>query len=300
MSQAGAPIAPDWRQIEREVPGLCVRSAGFLGEGWCSRAYLVNGDLVVRFSKRPDHWPELDREIAFLAWAGDKLPLAVPQYLHVAPHSPVAPNGYSVYRYLPGGPADVHALTPSGRLAAAENVAHFLRALHGLQPGEDVASRLPREDARIVAEECLARVEREILPNLDTVEVREVRRQFETYLGTSENLSFRPVVLHADLSRDHLLVHNDAVTAVLDFGDVNWGDRDYDFHYLFMDYGKAFVMEVARRYGHPDLEHLWSKVRYFALADQIGTILDGPGRALEGQLDAAWARVKQLLRRQDG
>ena len=46
-------------------------------------------------------------------------------------------------------------------------------------------------------------------------------------------------------------------------------------------------------------QHLLSKVRYFAMADQIGTILEGPGRPLEGQVDAAWRRVKQLLRRRD-
>jgi hypothetical protein len=93
-----------------------------------------------------------------------------------------------------------------------------------------------------------------------------------------------------------LLTHNDTVAAVLDFGDMNWGDRDYDFHYLFFDFGEPFAMEVARRYGHPDLEYLLSKVRYFALADEIGTILEGPGRPLEGQVDAAWGRVKRLLR----
>ncbi len=68
---------------------------------------------------------------------------------------------------------------------------------------------------------------------------------FETYLGTSENFSFQPVVLHADLSRDHLITHNDAVAGVLDFGDVNWGDPDYDFHYLFLDFGEAFAIDVA-------------------------------------------------------
>jgi aminoglycoside phosphotransferase (APT) family kinase protein len=259
----------------------------------------VNDELVFRFSKHPDHWPELDREITFLAWAADDLPLPVPRYLHVAPHSSAAPSGYAVYRYLPGRAIDVDDLTPAGRSAAAESIANFLRALHGLRPDADVAALLPREDARLVAEECLVRVEREIVPNLEAVEARAVRKHFETYLGTPDNFSFQPVVLHADLSGDHLLADNDAVAAVLDFGDVNWGDRDYDFHYLFLDFGEAFAMDVARRYEHPDLQSLLSKVRYFALADQIGTILEGPGRPLEGQVDAAWAQVKHLLRLRD-
>jgi hypothetical protein len=57
--------------------------------------------------------------------------------------------------------------------------------------------------------------------------------------------------------------------------------------YLFVDFGLEFVGDVARRYGHPDLESLARKLLYFALVDQIGTILEGPGRALEGQQETA-------------
>lgn len=59
-------------------------------------------------------------------------------------------------------------------------------------------------------------------------------------------------------------------------------------------------MDVARRYGHPNLNQLLTKVRYFVLADQLGTILEDTGRPLEGQVEAAWARVKQFLREDDG
>ncbi len=66
--------------------------------------------------------------------------------------------------------------------------------------------------------------------------------------------------------------------------------------YLFIDFGQAFVEEVARRYRHSDLEQLMIKLRYFDLVDQIDTILHGVGQALEGQEDAAWRRLKELLR----
>jgi aminoglycoside phosphotransferase (APT) family kinase protein len=189
----------------------------------------------------------------------------------------------------------VDAMTPRKRSGAADRVAGFLRTLHGLQPGAEIASLLPREDARVVAEECLASAERQIVSKLEPEETRCLLRHFDRYLETPANFSFQPVVLHADLSRDHLLAENDEVLAVIDFGDVNWGDRDYDFHYLFLDFGEVFAMEVAQRYGHPDPEHLANKVRYFALADQIGTILGGHGRPLDGQVDAAWRRLRQLV-----
>src|SRR5215468_8466478 len=111
---------PDWRIIELENRGLSVQSAHFLGEGWNSRAYLVNNELVYRFPKRPGHWEELEREVKCLAFAADFLPLAVPRYAHVAPDSPAAAYGYAVYRYLQGHAMNVNALSLEKRAAAAE------------------------------------------------------------------------------------------------------------------------------------------------------------------------------------
>ena len=91
-------------------------------------------------------------------------------------------------------------------------------------------------------------------------------------------------------------MENDSVVAAIDFGDVNWGDPDYDFTYLLLDFGQAFAEEVARRYGHRNLKQLRKKLHYFALVDQIGTILDGQGRALQGEEELAWHRLHQLLR----
>jgi aminoglycoside 2''-phosphotransferase len=72
---------PDWRKIEFEMSALSIRTARFLGEGWTSRAYLVNNELVFRFPKQAEDWLELEREIAFLSFASTSLSLAVPDYL---------------------------------------------------------------------------------------------------------------------------------------------------------------------------------------------------------------------------
>ena len=93
MVGAFTTMEPDWRKIELEIRGLAVQSTHFLGEGWNSRAYLVNNELVFRFPKRPEHWEELEREVRFLAFAADLLTLAVPRYTHMAPDSS-APYGW--------------------------------------------------------------------------------------------------------------------------------------------------------------------------------------------------------------
>jgi hypothetical protein len=135
-----------------------------------------------------------------------------------------------------------------------------------------------------VAEDYFARAEREIALKLRPLEANALIKQFEIYLSAPENFLFRPAVLHADRSRDHILVENDSVTAVIDFGDVNWGDPDYDFMYLFVEFGQAFAEEVARRYGHRDLERLISKLLFFLPggSDRHDPGWQGPGAQRPG------------------
>ena len=287
-------LTPDWNRIALENRSLSIRTVRFLGEGWTSRVYLVNNELVFRFPKRREDWLELNREIEFLSHSGSRLSLHVPVYLHVAPQSRAAPFGYAVYRYICGDALDVQLLDATKREAAADALAAFLRSLHDLQPSPQL-SFLPREDPRLRAEEYFAHSEREIAPRLTPSDASELRTQFEDYLSAPPNFSFRPSVLHADFSADHILAQKGSVIGIIDFGDVCWGDQDYDFMYLDA-FGDAFVGEVARRYGHPDLDQLKKKLHYFGIIDQVSTIVEGAGRALKGQEDAAWRRLIEFIR----
>lgn len=153
--------------------------------GWTSRSYLVNDEIVFRVPKRAADWKELEREIAFLSYASSGLPLAVPQYLYLDPNSPAAENGYAVYRYLRGQPLELSALTPVKRANAADLVATFLRALHGLHPNSELGSLLPWEDPRRLAENYLVDAEREIVPKLSQSQATVLRHLFDDYLSRS-------------------------------------------------------------------------------------------------------------------
>jgi aminoglycoside phosphotransferase (APT) family kinase protein len=187
-------------------------------------------------------------------------------------------------------------LTEGQRATVAEELAEFLISLHTLNPGPGLSNILPHEDARLVAEQYLFDAEVKIVPKLSTAEAQTLRQLLESYIAAPDNFLFRAAVLHADFSADHILLTNGGVQGVLDFGDVSWGDPDYDFMYLFVRFGNTFVEGVAKRYGHPDLDRLRRKDLYFGVVDQISTIIDG-NRALVGQIDEAWFRLEELLKR---
>lgn len=289
------PPSIDWPRIAAAHPELQIGSTSFLGEGWTSHSFLVNGSLVFRFPKRPEVWPELEREIAFLAAAADALPLKVPLYVTVSRTSAAATHGYAVYSFIPGDPLTPLELSVSDRGAAADAIAAFLRSLHGYQPSEPTAACLKRGDERAHAVNLRDLADRIVVPRLSSAEAKRLREWFTWYLDTPASFSFSPVVVHADLNREHVLVSERRVTGVIDFSDVSFGDPDYDFSSLFIDVGEEFTIDVARRYGHPDSQHLLEKLRYFDVADQIDTIVNGDGCALPGQQEAAWQRLYRYL-----
>jgi aminoglycoside 2''-phosphotransferase len=285
----------DWKAIEAEGSGLTIRSTQFIGEGWTAVAYRVNDDLVFKFPKRHEEWKELDREIAFLAYARPRLPLPVVEHLHQVRESEGAPFGYAVYRYLAGSGVEAKELSPSARTALAHTLAEFLRALHDMIPGP-LAAILPREDPYKVAMQYVDDAKARIIAHLSDEERRKLFEFFSGHVQDPQALVGRARVVHADLSAVHVLHAGQRITGILDWGDVSLGDPDYDFSYLYQDFGEAFVRDMARCYGHPDPDHLIRKAKYFTLIDQIGTILYGADRALPGDAAESWQRLHALLR----
>ncbi|MDQ4080987.1 MAG: aminoglycoside phosphotransferase family protein [Gemmatimonadota bacterium] len=118
---------------------------------------------------------------------------------------------------------------------------------------------------------------------------------FAEHLTEERNSSGRSVIVHADFSADHILRVGDTASGVIDWGDVSLGDSDYDFNYLYEEFGELFVREMATCYGHPDPIRLVRKARYFSIADQIGTILYGGDDALPGDIEGSWEMLRTLL-----
>jgi aminoglycoside 2''-phosphotransferase len=286
-------VRPDWPAIERET-AIAVRSAEFIGEGWIGMAYRVNDEMVFKFPKRAEDWTELDREIVFLAYAAEHLPLAVPHHLLQLRESGSAPFGYIVYKHIPGEALDVTKMSSSARDAVARTLAEFLKTLHALKPGT-VTRVLPKENPYQVAMEHSRGAEERIVSRLTRVEQRALAEFFRRNASEPQSIG-RARVLHADFSGDHILCVGDEVAGIIDWGDVSLGDADYDFGYLYEEFGEAFVRQMAEHYGHPDPDRLVRKARYFTFLDQLGTILYGGERAPEGDMSEAWRRLRALLR----
>jgi aminoglycoside phosphotransferase (APT) family kinase protein len=219
--------------LAERFPQLRVRDVVVIDDGWDSLVYEVNGEWIFRFPRRAEVERWLEVELTLLPELAGSLPVAVPR------PELVARNGLLCvgYRKLPGEPATI----VDDRIGA--DLAAFLRALHGF----------PAERARDLGvpsfEPAMWRARfadlsddfrRRALPLLAADE----RTRAEVLFAEIDGLRFEPVLVHADLGPEHVLVRNGRVTGVIDWSDVRVGDPALDLAWPL----HAAPAAVARAY----------------------------------------------------
>ena len=181
-------------------------------EGWDFKVLILEDQWVLRIPRHRLAVEELEKEILLLPAIADRLPVQIPHFAHVS-REPF----YVTYRMVRG---DRHVNEdPSG-------VRAFLDALHAV-PVDAVPA--PHPDWLEEYRELADAFRRVVLPLLDPDE----RPRGEALLVQVETLTgFRPVLTHSDLGPSHLLVHDDALVGVIDWGDARIGDPAIDYAWL--------------------------------------------------------------------
>jgi aminoglycoside phosphotransferase (APT) family kinase protein len=180
--------------------------------GYDFEVVVVDDEWVFRFPRRAGVEPALALEVQLLPAIAPALPVAIPAFEHVS-RDPL----FVGYRLIRGEPLVDE--DPAG-------VRAFLDALHGLEPSE---LPLERPDWAIAYREQCAEFERVVLPLLDP----DLRAPVQRLFAEAETLEgFEPVLVHADLGPEHLLVRDHRLVGVIDWGDARLGDPALDYAWL--------------------------------------------------------------------
>jgi Ser/Thr protein kinase RdoA (MazF antagonist) len=254
-----APFLPDVSEAIRAVdPAAQPQRSTRLGEGYGTVAYRVPssaGDWAVRLPKPRSHWAlgDLEREARLL-------PLIARQPFEVAvPREPTllraaeggTPSGTRsttlgvAHRLVPGTPLS-QAGAPRGRarIALCEAIGRFLGTLHAT-PARQAARHGAREvDLWASHYEPLIASS---LAALGPAGARWLGARAEAFVAEGGTERAPRVLIHADLSGDHLLVDDrGALSGVIDFADALIADPALDF------------AGVLNHLGWRDLERVWA------------------------------------------
>lgn len=247
-------------------PALTIDTLAYLSEGWESVACLVNGHLVFRFAKRAVSEASLRTEVRLLPALAPHLPLPIPQVAFVGdPPGRHVSYAFVGYQMLPGTSA---LRWPDAVWDAAwwkPPVGAFLTALHAfpVEQARQLGVRHLNQSLKLGGTSAEPADWRAMLgdlydltravacPLLPNAARHTLTRRFEWFLAEGRHFAFTPVLLHADLAEDHILldIPHRRVTGIIDFGDTGIGDPAFDVWAQVLPYYRGTVDEtfLARR-----------------------------------------------------
>jgi aminoglycoside 2''-phosphotransferase len=240
-SLAGALIAAQFPQL---VPA----TVRYLGEGYDSWAFDVNGEWVFRFPKRPDVEAHLLIEMRVLPLLARGAPVAAPDFSFSGRASADFPRQFAGYRKIV--------------------LAQFLSWLHAFPTSAAAGAAVPQTspDALLheIMEDALGDFERvrQVAPGAPLDEWHAyLRRGVDSPARVA-----RAALVHGDLAAEHILLdpETSGVTGVIDWSDVSLGDPAVDIAGLFHWGGDRLVAEVLSLYSPGCDRDTLSRARFIA------------------------------------
>ncbi|WP_338452936.1 aminoglycoside phosphotransferase family protein [Niallia oryzisoli] len=278
------------KMIKKNFENMPCNHITKLGEGWKSRAYLINHDLVFRFPKEEDGAIDTEKEIKALPTLKKHISLNIPEFIYWGKQD----NGYPFvgYKILSGEPMDeqlFHSLSSGTKKKIAHQIAEFMDQISSFCAEQakdlDIGVNNFHQDYL----ELFHEVKEKVYPKIDQVMKTYISFRFERYLENKENFRYSPKLLHADLSLDHLLFDKkkQEITGIIDFGDMKIGDPDYEYIYLLEECGEAFTKKVMEIRKEENIQHKLEKLSFFLTADNVILLLEALKRNNSEMLEEA-------------
>lgn len=298
-------LPPDWERRVRDAllpvrPDLADAPFRPLGAGLDSVALVAEtpeGPYVLRFPKGRDAAESVAREASLLPELAPRLELPIPVFAFTAPN-PLGPGVFGCYPIVPGESLSPEQWAERGLLDAPEpprQIAAFLDAVHAFPAGRALELGAREWDMRADYAGDLAGVRAHVVPHLPPGEASALLRTWEAYLADDANFAYRPTFVHADVSLDHLLVTGDRVTGVIDFGDAEVADPDYDLNYLWAEAGTAFVRRVQAARGRELTARQLAKLRFWAWSDLANDVVHAVEHDLPDLREESLTELRELL-----
>jgi len=256
--------------INGQFPDLIIESAGFLGAGYDSEAFLINHDHVFKFPKHQTASKNLRKEALALREIKNQLPLPIPDPEFLGVPAEIFDKYFMGYRKIDGvilTPEKFHSLGEQAKDEAAKDLASFLRALHNIKLSVEIDG-LELELTEKYAEDY-AKISKIAFLDLNENQRETVKKIYTDILKNKDLLNYRKCLAHCDLSACHILFDEttDKISGIIDFGDVSITDADYDFMYLLEnsgeEFGRDFGLKVLEYYHHPDKNLMLKKADFY-------------------------------------
>jgi aminoglycoside 2''-phosphotransferase len=272
-------------RIRQLAPEVSVSSVSLNREGLLNDVVIINGELVFRFPKHEYGFRHLKDEARILRLLRNHITLEIPSPLYEA-------DDCLAYRMIPGETLRrdmLRRLTEDDQQAIADQLAQFLKELHGVPINQIADFEVPAADALMKYEgwvNAYQRIREKVFPLL-MPHVREwVIGHFESHLADRSNFEYELKMVDTDIPPYHILFDRQRrrVNGIIDFGCAGLGDPAIDLGVLIYHYGESFTDKFYRVY--PEAATYLKRARFYAGAHEVRWLLTGIERN-----DPSWFAV---------
>lgn len=192
--------------------------------GWDNKTFHLGSDMLIRMPSSEDYEPQVEKEDFWLPKLAPLLPLEIPQPIALGMPGEGYPWKWSVRRWIEGVTASSASMP--NRVEFAVALAKFINALHSIDAKD---GPLPGFHS-FYRGGSLSHYDDEVTQAIEAlknrIDAQHTREIWEAGLASSWQ---KPGVwIHGDLSPGNLLVRNERLTAVIDFGQMAVGDPACD------------------------------------------------------------------------
>lgn len=249
------------RLLLEQHPDLADRELTRVANGWDNVIFRLDGGgtapLTVRVPRRQLGADLVANEHRWLPELATRLPIAIPSPVRRGEPNDEYPWKWSVCPWFDGEVAADADVADSGR--EAQRLGAFVAALHVPAPSD-----APRNVYRCgPVTEPRPRFERALEQLAGLVDAPRIRARWEELVDVAD-WSGAPVWLHGDLHTANVIVHDGAINAVIDLGDLTAGDPAVDFAIGWMLFGDEDRSSFRTAGGDVD-DATWSRAQAWAL-----------------------------------
>lgn len=255
--------------IQDQFPQLGQESIRFLGSGWDNQAFLVDQRWVFRFPHRQLAVELIAKETRWLPELAKRLPLQTSAAVWIGEPSARFPYPFAGSAFIPGESLD--RISVADERWHAHQLGQFLRELHDVPITEAAPhDELRRADISYRIELLQKRL---LADDFNHNERSAIQGAFKV-AQVAKSSDIRSWV-HGDLYPRHVIVENDQVSGIIDWGDMHVGDPAIDASIAFT-LGSAVNQEAFwSAYQPPDSDF---QIRAAFRALHYGIVLRSFGR----------------------
>lgn len=247
----------DVKKILEEKFNISIDNIKLIGEGYDSKAYLVNDKYIFKIKFSVNKKKGYEKEKAIYNFLNSRLntDIKIPniEYSYISDELSIL--GYKEIKGKFLSPKLYLTLSQEEKIQLKKDIANFLRSMHNLDYSE-ISSYTIDNKQNVLEEYQLLRDT--IYDSLTDIEKQYIE-SFMQILNTTDIFDVKKCLCHNDFSCNHLLLDDDnRLCGIIDFGDSGIIDEYCDFTYLLEDseeeLGHEFGEDVLRLYGNINIQ----------------------------------------------